>query len=200
MIIPPMQVAERVTTSKREAILDAALELFEERTYAGCAMPLVAEAAGVGAGTIYRYFTSKEALANALYQKWKTAMADSLFGEPAPVEPRAAFTELWGRLFVFASEHPRALAFLETHKHAPYLDQESAAAAAAVDARAAVFVERLQRSGAIRLAPAEELIALVFGAFIGLVKAIDAGALSSDTALIGRTEQAVWQMLTAGKD
>ena len=56
---------------KREAILDAALELFAERTFDGTAVPLIAERAGVAAGTIYRYFDSKEALVNALYRRWK---------------------------------------------------------------------------------------------------------------------------------
>ena len=56
---------------RREAILAAALELFSERGFHGTAVPLVAEKAGVGAGTLYRYFESKEALVNALYQRWK---------------------------------------------------------------------------------------------------------------------------------
>jgi TetR/AcrR family transcriptional regulator, repressor of fatR-cypB operon len=53
-------------TGKREAILNAALQLFTEFGFHGTAMPQVAERAGVGAGTIYRYFTSKEALVNTL--------------------------------------------------------------------------------------------------------------------------------------
>ena len=46
--------------AKREAILRAALELFAERTFDGTPVPLIAERADVGAGTIYRYFASKE--------------------------------------------------------------------------------------------------------------------------------------------
>src|SRR5690349_16044689 len=59
---------------KREAILAAALELFVERGFHGTAVPEVADRAGVGAGTIYRYFASKEALVNALYQKYKAEL------------------------------------------------------------------------------------------------------------------------------
>lgn len=186
------------TTSKRDAILNAALELFEERTYAGCAMPLVAERAGVGAGTIYRYFASKEALANALYQRWKAEMAAYLFDTAVPADgPRAAFGHLWRQLLSFAADHPQALAFLETHKHAPYLDDDSRAASADVDVAAAAFAESLQSTGAVRAAPPAELIALVFGAFVGLTKAIDAGSVTLDDALIARTEEAVWRLLAA---
>ncbi len=172
--------------------------MFEERTYAGCAMPLVAQRAQVGAGTIYRYFASKEALANALYQRWKAEMAAYLFATTASdEEPRAAFGHLWRQLLAFAADHPQALAFLETHKHAPYLDDDSTAASAAIDAAAAAMVERLQSTGAVRPAPPAELIALVFGAFVGLTKAIDAGAVTFDDALITRTEHAVWHLLSA---
>src|SRR6478736_3876176 len=66
------------TPDKREAILEAALELFAERTFDGTAVPLIAERAGVAAGTIYRYFDSKEALVNALYRRWKGALRDAL--------------------------------------------------------------------------------------------------------------------------
>lgn len=187
-----------VTASKRDAILDAALALFEERTYAGCAMPLVAERAAVGAGTIYRYFASKEALANALYRRWKAEMAAYLFDTAVPeAEPRVAFAHLWRQLLAFAADHPQALAFLETHKHAPYLDDDSRAASADVDDAAAAFVVSLQSTGAVRAAPPAELIALVFGAFVGLTKAIDAGSVTLDDALITRTEHAVWHLLAA---
>ena len=57
----------RTTTApdKREAILAAALEAFVEKGFHGTAVPEIAARAGVGAGTIYRYFESKEAVVNA---------------------------------------------------------------------------------------------------------------------------------------
>ena len=60
----------------REAILDAALHLFTERTFAACPVPLVAERAGVATGTIYRYFPSKEALVNEVYRRWNKVLAE----------------------------------------------------------------------------------------------------------------------------
>ena len=63
---------------KEEAILAAALELFAERGFYGTAVPAVAQRAGVGAGTIYRYFDNKEALVNVLYRRWKQAYSLAL--------------------------------------------------------------------------------------------------------------------------
>src|SRR5690349_7018972 len=113
---------------KRAAILEAALELFAEYGFHGTAVPQVAEKARVGAGTVYRYFASKEALVNELYQEWKMRLGLALV-EDFPVEKpiRAQFHEIWARLQRFATRHPKALDFLELHHHGSYLDEESLA-------------------------------------------------------------------------
>src|SRR5438477_716828 len=109
-------------TDKREAILDAALELFAERGFHGTAVPLVAERAKVGAGTIYRYFESKEQLVNALYKRWKGAIAHAVMSDFPFAEPaRAQFHAFFRRTITFAEEHTLAFTFLELHHHAPYL-------------------------------------------------------------------------------
>lgn len=59
-----------MSESKRELIMNAALALFVERGFDGTTVPMISEKAGVGAGTIYRYFENKEALVNSLYQKY----------------------------------------------------------------------------------------------------------------------------------
>ena len=56
---------------QKECILSAALELFAEKGFHGTAVPEIAAKAGVAAGTIYRYFDSKEAMVNAVYQRHK---------------------------------------------------------------------------------------------------------------------------------
>ncbi|MEM5672990.1 helix-turn-helix domain-containing protein [Bacillus cereus] len=55
--------------NKQEDIFDAAIQLFAERGYDGTTIPMIAEKAKVGAGTIYRYFENKEALVNSLFTK-----------------------------------------------------------------------------------------------------------------------------------
>ena len=113
---------------KAEAILEAALELFVERGFHGTAMPVLADKAGVSAGTIYHYFESKEALVNVLYRKWKSAIAKMLFeGFPADKPPREQFRTAWRLMAEFALAHRREFAFLELHNHQSYLDAQSKA-------------------------------------------------------------------------
>src|SRR5262245_42768117 len=113
---------------KREAILDAALDLFADFGYHGTTVPQVAAKAGVGAGTLYRYFENKEALVNALFQKWKRELARYLMRDfPSDRSVRQQFHDIWVRAHRFALDNPRALDFLELHHHGSYLNAESIA-------------------------------------------------------------------------
>jgi AcrR family transcriptional regulator len=191
----PVATAE---SDRREAILDAALVLFAERTFEGTAVPLVAEAAGVAAGTIYRYFPSKEALVNALYQRWKGQLHDNLAAAiAAGGTPREQFGQLWRALWRFGATHPRAIAFLETHHHAPYLDEESVALGARIESETHAFVRAAQSSGAIRDTDPATVVALVMGAFGGLVKRAGPAGLREDDPLAATTEEMMWSALSA---
>jgi len=53
---------EALFASRREEILDAAVTLFAKHGYADTDTQLLVDALGVGKGTLYRYFPSKEAL------------------------------------------------------------------------------------------------------------------------------------------
>ena len=59
---------------KREAILQAMLELVAERGFHDAPMSLVAQRAGTSAGIIYHYFPSKDELIRALYLHVKAKM------------------------------------------------------------------------------------------------------------------------------
>src|SRR5688572_8787293 len=113
---------------KRERILDAALALFAQRGFHGTAVPEVADEAGVGAGTIYRYFESKESIVNALYQHWKQQALVRIFQEfPATGSVKEKSLALFTGWAWFVVENPTAASFLELHHHAPYLDETSRA-------------------------------------------------------------------------
>ena len=54
---------------KRDDIIRAAMTLIAEQGFHGAPMAMIAEKAGVGTGTIYRYFTSRDTLINDLYRE-----------------------------------------------------------------------------------------------------------------------------------
>ena len=128
-----MATARSAAVDKRRIILDAALKTFAARGYHGTTVPEVADAAGVGTGTLYRYFEHKEALVNEVYRDAKQRLKGALLTDLA--EPDVAnaaeaerwFGELWRRLATFARAEPDAFRFLEMQDHVEYLDHKSRA-------------------------------------------------------------------------
>jgi AcrR family transcriptional regulator len=156
---------------KREAIIHAALELFVERGFYGTAVPEIADHAGVGAGTIYRYFESKEALVNAIYRERKLAFSAAVLEAfPAMAPTREQFRVLWMRMAHFASLNPKAFVFLEVHHHASYLDADSRE----VERRMTDVIERVvgaaQARGELKQADPRLLMGIVIGAFVGVIR------------------------------
>lgn len=183
---------------KREAILEAALTLFVERGFHGAAVPEVAERAGVGAGTIYRYFASKEALVNELYQRHKQLLTTRVLREfPLAASAREQFGTLWRRMATYAKEEPLGFAFLELHNHQSYLDAESKAIEERITQFGLEFIRQAQRRGDIRPVEPMLLIGIVLGAFVGLVRrSSECGLVLDDTAW-NTAEQCVWESIRA---
>jgi AcrR family transcriptional regulator len=181
---------------KRQAILDAALELFAERGFHGTAVPLVAERAGVGAGTVYRYFASKEALVNELYQVWKQQLGRAILEDfPLAAPTREQFHELWRRMHQFAAVHPRALAFLEFHHHRDYLDARSRNLEESVLMPIREFIVEAQRKKVLRPGAPEMLFAVVYGTFVALLRGNTEGRITLTQELLDATERTLWDAI-----
>ncbi len=182
-----------VHVDKRQRILAAALTLFAERGYHGTAVPEIAATAAVGAGTIYRHFADKQALVNAAFQQAKSQLR-TLLQEHLDLQapPRQLFSHLWQRLALFARRHPVEFRFLELHHHQSYLDADSLALESQVLAPIWLACEQLRQAGIARDLPAEVLMALIWGAFVGLFKAECCGYLRLDEARIAQAEEACW--------
>ena len=178
---------------RRQGILNAALELFASIGYDGTPVPRIAERAGVGAGTIYRYFENKEALVNALYRHWKGVFFETLAGDFDPTSPaQRNFFGLVRAMARFAREHPKAFAFLEFQYHAPYLDETSREFVARSMAPIDAFLVSAMEQGELRASEPALIASFVFGAYIGLVKAERAGAIVLDEAEVERVARAFW--------
>jgi len=177
-------------------VLIAAVETFARTGLAGTSVRDIARRARIRVSTLYHYFPSKEALVNALYRRWKGEMQRTLVEAVAGGSTvREQFGLIWRGLWRFAVDHPRAIAFIETHHHAAYLDDESRALAAEIDAQTTAFVHASQASGAIREVEPGTLLALVMGAFTGLVKRAGADGLRYDEAAVRQTEEMMWSAL-----
>ncbi len=181
---------------KREAILDAALALFAERGFHGTAVPAVAERAKVGAGTVYRYFESKEELVNVLYREWKARMSAAILKDfPDDLAPRETFHEVVRRLIAFSSENPQAMDFLELHHHADYLDADSRVIDESSRRPLLEMLARFQGAGAVRKGPPDVLMSLVWGGLVGVLRSARQGVFKPDDKTVALTEECLWEAI-----
>lgn len=179
----------------RQAILDAALEVFTEQTYGGARIENIAERAGVAMGTIYKYFPSKLALVNEVFRFWKLKTREYAYPPAGPSRQRL---HGWVRQVAdFANKHPLAHEFLLTHHHAPYLDKQSRAIGDPMDRRAADSIRDGQKAGEIRKGDAELLAAMVLGVFNGVTREMRARGKALDERTITLAEEAAWDLLRA---
>jgi AcrR family transcriptional regulator len=181
---------------KREAILRAALVVFSEHGVHGVPVPEIAARAGVGTGTIYRFFASKEVLINELFREQKLALNRRISENlDTKQEPREVFQEFWRRMVAFAREEPEAFRFLELQDHLPYLDDESKTLERSVLAPIANASRSLQRRGVYRKdIRVEVIMALHWGSFVNLFKSERAGYLKLRPVDLQAACDACWRM------
>jgi len=176
----------------RERILESALRAFAERGFHGTSIPDIAQAAGVGVASIYRRFESKERLVNEVFRDAKSRLRDALLlGLELGGAPRAMFLEVWARLVRFQRKEPLAFQFLEMQDHVPYLDGESRALEASLLVPILVATEAATKKSAGAV-PARVVIAMVWGAFVGITKAARLGYLALDEATLLRAGEVCW--------
>ncbi len=68
----------------QHGILDAAMQVYSKKGYHAATIADVAEAAGLGKGTLYLYFKNKEAIAISMVERHFKGMEDRFFGQKMP--------------------------------------------------------------------------------------------------------------------
>ncbi|MFE5322051.1 TetR/AcrR family transcriptional regulator [Paenibacillus sp. NPDC056579] len=182
-----------VTANKRDNILKAALILFAERGYDGTTVPMIADTAEVGAGTIYRYFANKETLVNVLFQECVKRFAETVRqGYPDSGSIREQFGHVFRGMVRFAKEHIHELYFIDTHSNARYLDGESRETFRHLMDFLHSYAATGKEQGIIKDLPSDALIAIVFGAFTKIYTLIRAGKLQETPELLAEIEESCW--------
>lgn len=106
---------------KKEEIIKAAMELIAEQGFHGAPMALIAEKAGVGAGTIYRYFENRDVLIKDLYARIDENLKDSIlkdYPENRPV--REQFFHIGRGIMDYFLMNPLDYMYAEQFHHSPY--------------------------------------------------------------------------------
>lgn len=94
----------KIIENLREQLLEETKNQISERGYANTTIRSVAKACGVGVGTVYNYFESKEMLvATFVFENWKTYL-DAMAALPAN-EPKILIEGIYDLMKRFAAEN-----------------------------------------------------------------------------------------------
>jgi AcrR family transcriptional regulator len=99
--------------NRREDILRAAREVFRQHGYEKAHVAEIARIAGVAKGTVYLYFSSKQAMLDALCDHYQDMMADSLAESLQNPDPHSALRQAMHDALAVASRERDLLKLLD---------------------------------------------------------------------------------------
>jgi AcrR family transcriptional regulator len=185
-----------VKADKRDEIVRAALELIAEHGFHGAPMAMIADRAGVGAGTIYRYFENKDVLINGLYQDLEVKIFQAVLDGYGPEKPlRDRFMHVGATLLRYFIDNALDFRFLEQYHNSPY----------GVEHRRDKILGKKEENNCFRALfeegvahqvmkdfPLPILFALFFGPVLSVARDHVLGFIRLDAALIEQTVGACW--------
>jgi len=183
---------------KRDAVMQAALEMVGEHGFHGSPMAQIAERAGVAAGTIYRFFDSKDTLIKEI----KAALEGQILaavseGYPDGKPVRERFLHIERRVIGFFIASPLQFRFLEQFHYSPYcLDarREKVFGKKKRNLIEDLLEEALGRR-IVKDLPLPILCALAFGPVIEVCRDHILEFVTLDDRLIERTVEACWDAI-----
>ncbi|MEF8939488.1 MAG: TetR/AcrR family transcriptional regulator [Salinivenus sp.] len=185
--------------TKRDAVCEAALELFAENGIEATTTREIAERAGAAEGTLYRHFKGKEDLAESLYRR----CADQLRGHLAAASetataPAVRLEALVRGIFTFFDERPTSCTYLLTTQPGDPDEADEEASAPPLVPFADVLRDGIEQ-GTFRDVPVPLTAGWILSMVQRTVRFLKAGTLRMEKqAAIDRTVDAALRLVDGG--
>jgi TetR/AcrR family transcriptional regulator, multidrug resistance operon repressor len=188
-----MNIQLMTIPDKKQAVIEAMLALVVEKGFHGTPMSLVAQQAGVAAGTIYHYFDSKEAVLNELYGLLKAQMGAAMLQPDQADQPfKARFFRFWLNLFDYFTGHPKEFTFLEMYANSSYINQLTREENEAHYAPVVEFLAQGIQAGVLRPLDLRLMVALTYGSVVAAAKLHLSGQPALTPAQVQQAAQSGW--------
>lgn len=156
---------------KKDAILNAMLDLVVERGLHDAPMSAVADRSGASPGVIYHYFPSKDDLIRSLYERVAAMKRDALLeGYSDSIPPREALLNVWLNAYRFYRTHPKELRFLDQYLNSTYCSPSKESSDPSV-ARITQLLRPRKQGGIMKDLPPEAIDSLTLGLASSLARA-----------------------------
>ena len=181
---------------KRAEIIRASLALIAEHGFHGAPMSMIADQAGVAAGTIYRYFENKDALIIALYREIDERIGAYIMkGYDSEKPIRERFHHIFTALLRYFIANPLDFRYLEQFHNSPYGVDLRRDIILRKSGDCYIYRELLEQGVAqqvIKDLPMVILFALAFGPLKAVTRDHIIGFITLDDAMIDRIMEASW--------
>jgi AcrR family transcriptional regulator len=189
-----------IPKNKSDIILRAALEQFAENGFHSSPVSQLANIAGVGVGSIYRYFKDKDELIHAVFAMVDTALQKGMdTPSDSSLSDQQQFIQLITNLIHYLNAHPWDFKFLEQYYSSPYSIQTKRATFSDEDSTEPVnpFVKFFSGGtrGTIKELPLSLYLAMIFGPATFLLRNSLSGLVTIDDELIQQTAEASWNAI-----
>lgn len=111
----------KIKPDKKTSIIKAALDLIAENGFQGAPTSRIAEKAGVGVGSIYRYFKDKEELIHEIFNDLAEKInIEMLRGYDPESSIREQYIRIAANTFHYLVKNPKVFAFTEQYFNSPF--------------------------------------------------------------------------------
>jgi len=180
-------------SDKRTAIMQAAMELIAEQGFHGTPTSQIAQKAGIGVGTIYRYFKDKDELIEEIHEKVHAGFATSFSENYNPQLPvRENYLCIFVALTHFFIANPSEIRFMEQYYNSPYGVAKKRSEEYAGEKPLFRFFEQGKEQQAIKDFPLEVLLSLSIGPIIFVTRDHLNGFITLDDTMIAAIVEASW--------
>jgi AcrR family transcriptional regulator len=184
---------------KREEIVKASLELIAEHGFHGAPMAMIADRAGVGTGTIYRYFENKDVMIAELFEELEERLKSNLLEGYQTDKPiRERFLHVGTATLRYFIKNPLYFKFLEQFINSPYgvehRRDKLVGTKEGCDVFQELFADGISQQ-VMKDLPLVVLFDLAFGPLLALARDHILGFVTLDDVLITRTIEACWDGL-----
>ncbi len=181
---------------KREAIYQAALNLFNTRGFYNTPVSEVSKAANVATGTIYHYFPSKEDMILNLYSYVTDSMHRSLvrkFDGRAPFQEQ--FARFWKNLFDFYIKNEGYFLFLVQFDNSPFRNNLTHDEWKKPYLPLYQFIEKGMKTRILKSIDIDIVLSMLRGGIIAVAKAHIDNMVSIDPAKVYKSIEISWKGL-----
>lgn len=179
--------------------MQAALEIIAEKGFHGAPMSDISGKAGVAAGTIYRYFESKDILISELHRELEERIMKALQeGYPSEGSLQERFLHLFREILQYFIMNPLHFRFLEQYFNSPYgislRRHRLLSRPGDFDIMMEIFEQGIEQK-VLKDFPKAVMFSLAFGPLISLIRDHTLGFVNLDELLIKQITEACWDTI-----